>query len=258
MKDTSRPDIPIHYVSLAKQVERMLINRISGGSYPPGSQLPPENQLAEELQVSRSTIRAAFNALEGRKYLVRKQGVGTFVSQAARISNPLNQSINFLELIASNGYKPAFQQLSAEINRPDQHRMEQLQLAPTDRVLEVHKVFTADGNPVIYSINYIPTRVFQDHLSEEEALQPGMTEPFFDFFTHRCRIKIKYYLSTVKVALGSDYPFLIKHKVADPQSPILVIDETGFDQDDRPANSALEFLPGKMMNFSLIRHCEIK
>ena len=56
----------IRQPSLADQVLRILIDRIKDGAYPPNSQFPPENELIEEFNVSRATLRSAFSKLEAK------------------------------------------------------------------------------------------------------------------------------------------------------------------------------------------------
>ena len=51
-------------------------------SYASGSLLPPGDQLAQQIGVSRSTLREAMGYLEHEGRLIRKQGVGTFVAKA--------------------------------------------------------------------------------------------------------------------------------------------------------------------------------
>ena len=64
-------------------VER-LGTAIKLGLLSPGSQLPPERELAEELGISRSTLRQALTALVQSGHLVaaRGRGGGTFVADA--------------------------------------------------------------------------------------------------------------------------------------------------------------------------------
>jgi GntR family transcriptional regulator len=246
---------PIRKTSLASQVEHILIDRIKADTYPPGSKLPTEEMLAEEFDVSRATIRAAFNAMTASQIIVRRHGIGTFVSQAALLSNPLDQSIDFLELISANGFSAGFNELFSRIVIPGEEVLHKLDLEDDRQVLEVHKVFTADGEPVIYSLNYIPEWVFKDSITATQVLSPGATEPFFSFFRDICRCELKYYLSDVYVGMPGDYPLIVDPMRLDSQTPILVIDEIGYDLQDRPVNYAIEYLPGNHMQFSLVRKC---
>jgi GntR family transcriptional regulator len=51
-------------------------------AYVSGNLLPPADQLAQQIGVSRSTLREAMGYLEHEGRLIRKQGVGTFVAKA--------------------------------------------------------------------------------------------------------------------------------------------------------------------------------
>ena len=126
---------PLRSISLADQVEQILIERIREGHYEPGDKIPTEDQLADEFQVSRATVRAAFNAMAANRILVRRHGVGTFVSQAAVLSNPLDQSYDFLELIASNGFRADFYEIVSRIIDPNGIVRNKLNLNKDQRVL---------------------------------------------------------------------------------------------------------------------------
>ncbi len=59
----------------------MLRRRILSGEYEPGSQLPPQQQLAEEFGVTLMTLRQAVAALEAEGLVWAARGKGTFVSE---------------------------------------------------------------------------------------------------------------------------------------------------------------------------------
>ncbi len=65
--------------TLAEQVAETLKRRILSGHYRPGSKLPAEVALAEELRVNRFTVRAAMNQLEQLRLIRRRAGAGTVV-----------------------------------------------------------------------------------------------------------------------------------------------------------------------------------
>ena len=58
-----------------------LVERIASGAMPPGSMLPSEIQLGQELGVAQGTARKALSELEVRGLVQRVQGKGTFVTQ---------------------------------------------------------------------------------------------------------------------------------------------------------------------------------
>jgi len=57
-----------------------ITERIESSELKPGSQLPPEDEFASSLGISRSTLREALGHLETRGLIARRQGIGTFVS----------------------------------------------------------------------------------------------------------------------------------------------------------------------------------
>ncbi len=57
-----------------------LTEMIENGSLHAGEQLPPEDELASRLGISRSTLREAMSHLETHGLIARKQGIGTFVT----------------------------------------------------------------------------------------------------------------------------------------------------------------------------------
>lgn len=69
---------------LYRQVAEHLIQRIASGQLVPGDALPPEDSLCREFGVSRITIRKAVEELLARHLIVRRRGVGTFVSDPRR------------------------------------------------------------------------------------------------------------------------------------------------------------------------------
>lgn len=78
-------------------VARDLAEAIAAGRYPVGSLLPPEIALAEDLGVSRSTIRAAMRELQASGLISRRKSVGTRVEAAA----PPHDQPGFFQAVGS-------------------------------------------------------------------------------------------------------------------------------------------------------------
>ena len=66
-------------VPLYAQLKDILTERIENGDYPPGSQIPTEMTLCEELELSRPTVRQAIAELVSEGLLIIMKGKGTFV-----------------------------------------------------------------------------------------------------------------------------------------------------------------------------------
>jgi GntR family transcriptional regulator len=69
--------------TLYQQIIDGLKREVSEGRLPPGSSLPSFRGLAEELMVSVITVKRAYEELEREGIIFRRQGLGTFVADAA-------------------------------------------------------------------------------------------------------------------------------------------------------------------------------
>lgn len=78
-----------------EEVSEILYEKIRAGELKPGDRLDSVEQLAEQLQVSRSAIREALSALKAMGLIEIKQGSGTFVksNQSNQLDFPLSTAI---------------------------------------------------------------------------------------------------------------------------------------------------------------------
>jgi GntR family transcriptional repressor for pyruvate dehydrogenase complex len=66
---------------LSEYVAEQILSAIDAGIHRPGDRLPPERALAEQLQVSRNSVREALRALELSGIVEAQVGSGTFVKR---------------------------------------------------------------------------------------------------------------------------------------------------------------------------------
>jgi len=71
---------PARAERLAAHVTRVLRTAIDGGRWSAGTRLPPERELAIELDVSRAVVREAMAVLRHEGIVVSRQGSGVFVA----------------------------------------------------------------------------------------------------------------------------------------------------------------------------------
>lgn len=67
---------------LYARAEQELRARIAAGAWKPGEALPTEAALALELGISQGTLRRALSRLEAQRLIERRQGIGTYVTEA--------------------------------------------------------------------------------------------------------------------------------------------------------------------------------
>jgi GntR family transcriptional repressor for pyruvate dehydrogenase complex len=71
---------PPEAVSTRARVVEHLRRRIESGDLKPGDRLPGERDLAQELGVSRPSVRSGLEALESMGVVVSRRGAGTFIA----------------------------------------------------------------------------------------------------------------------------------------------------------------------------------
>lgn len=75
-------------IRLADQVVTILIDAMLDGRLPKGSSLPPERELATELDVNRTSLRQAIARLEQMGVVEARQGRGTVVRDIGTATDP--------------------------------------------------------------------------------------------------------------------------------------------------------------------------
>ncbi|HEX8894114.1 MAG TPA: FadR/GntR family transcriptional regulator [Terriglobales bacterium] len=175
------------YEGVAKQLQRFILEKLK-----PGDKLPSERELAEMLQVSRSSIRDAIRGLELMGMVEPRQGAGTIVREPSAESG-INSLANALkrrrELVAElldfrKMLEPPLAARAATHASPEEVReMEEILQRQESKVLrgelaivedaEFHySVAVASGNSVVLKVIDILMALLRD--TRERSLQlPG-------------------------------------------------------------------------------------
>ena len=146
--------------TLTEIAEQELREAILGGTFRPGSQLPTEAELCEMLGVSRTVVREALRVLEDDGLVARRHGVGTFVRNQPILKN-LNFNFGITEMIESAGLKSGTSHLALLKERADKVKAEQLHVELGTPLMTVERVRTADGRPVVYSLDTLSESLVQ-------------------------------------------------------------------------------------------------
>jgi GntR family transcriptional regulator len=140
---------------LSFRIRDELVSRIASGSIAPGSKLPPEPELAEEMGVSRATLREALRSLEEDGFVTRTRGAGTYATHRPRLRNNLDVNFGVTEAIRAAGMRPGTTQSAIHTQAATAEEAAALDLTPGDAVVVLERVRTADGTPVVYSRDVI-------------------------------------------------------------------------------------------------------
>jgi GntR family transcriptional regulator len=137
-----------------------------------GSRLPPENELAEMLGVSRTTVRSALQSLEQHGVLTRSPRRGTLVH--GRLSPSmvgLQRLIGFTRMLEEQGYSVETLTDSKITVTPPDEVLQAIGAVKGTPIYEIDRLFLASGKPAIWAINYIRTDLFSVPPSEGQLAQ---------------------------------------------------------------------------------------
>ncbi|MFC5068963.1 FadR/GntR family transcriptional regulator [Flaviflagellibacter deserti] len=85
----------------AAMVQSYLAEAFASGSYRPGSKLPTERALSEQLGVPRAAVRDALSVFEAQRKVVRIIGSGTYVAEDASVDPPVSGDASPVEIMAA-------------------------------------------------------------------------------------------------------------------------------------------------------------
>lgn len=124
-----------------------------------GGRLPPEADLARELGVSRTTVRAALHTLAEDGIVSRRRRHGTVVNEhMLHGSLPLNRLLSFRDLVQQSGYVPSVDRLVRRLEVPPEAVAAALGLASEEQCLVIERLLRADGVPAITVCDVLPLR----------------------------------------------------------------------------------------------------
>ncbi|WP_433282363.1 GntR family transcriptional regulator [Pseudonocardia xinjiangensis] len=151
-----RPQVVVDRASpvpLYFQVARQLEQAIESGELPPGARLDNEIALAEELGLSRPTMRQAIQYLVDKGLLVRRRGVGTHVARA-RVRRPVGLTSLFDDLSGS-GQQPTTAVLSHTVQAASGVVAAALEVPEGTAVLALERLRRTRGEPLAILRNHL-------------------------------------------------------------------------------------------------------
>jgi len=144
-----------------------IVDEIKSGKIPPNSLLPSENELKEEYDTSRETIRKALNLLAQNGYIQKVRGKGSIVIDINKFDFPVSGLVSFKELADKMEKKPRtiVNELSL-ILKPDAYIKQQLQLSGKEQVWKIVRTREIGGQRIILDKDYLAAK-FVPSITEE-------------------------------------------------------------------------------------------
>ena len=221
--------------TLTEIAEQSLRQAIAQGTFRPGTQLPTEAELCQMLGVSRTVVREALRMLEDDGLVARRHGVGTFVRDHPILKN-LNFNFGITEMINSAGLTAGTSHFAVRSETADEEKAEQLRVPQGTALITVERVRTADGRPVVYSLDTLTESLVKRAEFDPELLR---TQSIYDMLQTSLGKVIEYGIARL---LPVSAPESVAGKLQLPPNALtLHIVQTDYSPDDEPLVYSQEY-----------------
>ena len=245
--------VPGHFIdmlerkpSLSDQAKANIKQRIINDEFEDG-RIPSETDLANELGVSRTTIRDALSRLENEGAVYRRQGSGTYVNKPGlQIHTRLEEIWSYEAVLRAHGYTPSTLILSARLETAGEREIAELDVTPGEEIIAVEKLFLEDDEPVILTVNRIPSRLITAPFTTAD-----WHKPIYQFLWDYGQQRLAYYLSEIVPIIADERLGATLH--IETGKALLSFDEVGYNEENDAIMLASSFIRDDLLRLRLIR-----
>ncbi len=237
-----RPDARPLYIRTVDALYELL----GAGTYQPGELLPAEPQLAEQLGVSRSTVREALSYLEKDGLIMRKQGVGTFVApRSAQISGGLERLASFRSVAELAGIRVETVARTVELTQADVEVAAALGVPEGSELVQLQITEAIKGRRIAYLAGWIGRKwVEPEHLAADEG-------SLLEYLSRRADVSVAYSRSVIYAIEADDR--LAERLSVSKGKAVLHLVETVYTDADVPIAFFRNYFVTNGYNFKIIR-----
>lgn len=224
------------YFQVAQHMERA----IAAGEIPPGTRLENEILLADQLGLSRPTMRRAIQYLVDRGLLVRKRGVGTQVVQS-KVRRPVVLTSLYDDLDKS-GRRPRTEVLHFGLEPAGDIAAHALGVAEGSDVYHVRRLRLAGDQPLAVLRNYLPADRLR--LDREALERHGLYQ-----LLRGAGVHLRFADQTIgaRIATAAEARLLDERKGA----PLLTMTRTAYDETGRALEYGMHVYRASVYSFEL-------
>ena len=228
------------YSPLYKQLMQKIRGDIASGVYPVHSRIPSEQELCDTYQVSRVTVRKALAELTQEGLLKRHQGKGTFVG-IPRICKDLKDVNSFHDACRMMGCAPGTRVIHAQMVHCGEDDRRDLMIEEGDMVVEIVRLRTADGMPVMLETNRVPA-------SYAYLLEENLNGSLYRLLEEH---GIETAQAIHEISLSYATPAQAKQLEVSAGDALLQLREVIYGQHQRPLHTSRQFIRGDRFTFRI-------
>ena len=136
-------------------IYRALVERIEREEWGIGDLLPSENELKDDYQTSRETIRKALNVLSQKGYIQKVRGKGSVIIERNKFDFPVSGLVSFKELVEKMDLDVKTHVEDLSLLKADQFLQDHLQVTKDESVWQAVRVREFSGERVILDKDFL-------------------------------------------------------------------------------------------------------
>ncbi len=226
---------------------RAILNFIRVKHLGKGDRLPSQEEFAEQLNISRATLREALVSLESEGIIHQVHGIGTFVVEdlsVVRSNAELNLSIT--EMIRDQGMEPGTSEVKLSIERgPFEVDANTGEEALTD-LIYLRRVRTADQTPFAYTVAYLPLAL-NGLVLDKEAYFGSL----YQYLQDNCNEFISEAHSIIEAGISDEE---VSQKLSIPlKTPILIMRQNHYNQEGKLLIRSIDYFVNNRLQLKVRR-----
>lgn len=151
-----------------KTIENNIKELINSGELKEGDLIPSENELCDEFNVTRMTVRSALNNLVKEGYITRRRGIGSIVL-ANKIYDNISAISGFTKEMNNKGLEVSNILVSLEVVQADKDLASKLNINTGDNVWEIKRIRLVNDVRISFMITYMPLSMFPN-LTKDDCI----------------------------------------------------------------------------------------
>lgn len=231
--------------SVSRRARSAILEAILGGHF--DERLPPEEELAEMLGVSRTTVRSALLDLEIKGLITRRRARGTTVNAHVSATQlALDRLVGFNSLLQEKGYRVRVE-LSHVLGRVRPEFVKAFAVDPELECCLITKRYYADGVCAIGIIDAIPTRYLV-----ARRLRKKLPASVFEFSDLYCTASINHATVEIVPMVAEPSSVALTDSIA-PGRGFVRLHETHYTQEAVVMGWSIIDVNDKFIRFSVVR-----
>ena len=227
---------------LYDQIQKNLRMLITNGHLNEGEAVPSEFELAKYYSVSRLTVRRAIDDLVRNNWLIRRQGVGTFIAKPT-VASIAPSKLSFTDQMIAIGRKPSSKLINNQVVKGPSKVTDCLKIKQDTFVVETTRVRLADDIPILFETSFLSYEQF-----------PLLSDPdnwvnfsLYKFLHDEYEINITKMDQTLKAVLLSKEEG--KNLLAEPDFPAIQSDVIAYSNTGVPIEYSWSVSSGEKSEF---------